>query len=419
MSSPFFSDQTLEQALEQAVRLLQRHDPGGAERILAPHMKGPAPNPALLHMLGAVRLHQGRFGDGEQLLARARAVSPKSPVFAYGHAGALMQLGRMDAAVEAFRTAVKLKPDFGAAWRDLAALEERLNRTEALEATCRHWLRAMPDNGDALLSLSGVLLQTRRASDAEALLRRGLAAATDPRTAAALNNNLGVALRDQNRNVEALEAFDRAKKSDPTIPYLDIQRADTMQRLQRHEEARELYRKLLAAHPADPYLHQFYNDLLFRLGKGDDYLKSYDRAPQTPDLLKGKAFFLIHDGKGLEAHALYREILSRTPDDPDALAGAARALALAGHHKEAGIAFNVALTHTRNNPVLFAEAARTALQEADPGKAVTLCEQGLAVNPHDQNCLSVIGLGWRMMDDARDEQLSGYDRFVQIGRAHV
>jgi tetratricopeptide (TPR) repeat protein len=413
MSPPFLSDHALEQALEQAVRLLQQRDPNGAERVLAPLMGGLAPNPALLHMMGAVRLHQGRFSDGEQLLARARAADPKSPVFAYGHAGALMQLGQMDAAVEAFRTAVKLKPDFDAAWRDLAQLEERLGRIEALEATCRRWLRAMPDSVNALLSLSGVLLQSRRASDSEALLRRGLAKATAPRAVAALNNNLGVALRDQNKNAAALEAFNQAKNLDPTIPHLDVQRADALQRLQRHEEARELYRKLLAAHPDDPYLHQFYNDLLFRLGKGDDYLKSYDRAPRTPNLLKGKAFFLIHEGRGLEAHALYREILDHAPDDRDALAGAARALALAGRHAEAGPAFDLALTRTHNDPVLFSEAARAALQVADPEKAVALCEQGLAVNPRDQNCLSVIGLGWRMMDDTRDEQLSGYDRFVR------
>jgi len=171
---------------------------------------------------------------------------------------------------------------------------------------------------------------------------------------------------------------------------------------------------MLAANPSDPHLHQFYNDLLYRLGKGEDYLKSYDRAPRTRDLLLGKAFFLSHELKGEQAHALYEEILAGDPNDRDALAGNARALAVAGRHQDALAAFDRALARDGRNAELFADAGKAALQAGDPEKAVALCEQGLGANPHDQNCLSVIGLGWRMMQDERDERLSGYDRFVRI-----
>ena len=408
---------SLQQSLEQAVRMLQQGNLAGAEQALAPQLEG-TPDPAALHMLGAVRLHQSRFAEAEQLLARARAGNPKSPIFAYGHGGSLVRLGRNDDAIEAFRAAVRLKPDFAAAWRDLAALQEQLERLEDAAATCRRWLQAMPGHPDAVLSLSGLLIRTENAADAESLLRRHLAAAAGPRYAGALHNNLALALRGQSRHEEALAEFERAAGLNPSIPYLDVQRADVLQQLKRHDEALALYRKMLAASPADPHLHQFYNDLLYRLGKGEDYLKSYDRAPRTRDLLLGKAFFLSHELKGEQAHALYEEILAGNPDDRDALAGDARALAMTGRHGEAMGAFDRALARNPGSAELFADAAKTALQADDPEKAVALCEKGLAVNPHDQNCLSVIGLGWRMMEDTvtgegRDEQLSGYDRFVR------
>jgi tetratricopeptide (TPR) repeat protein len=400
----------LQQSLEQAVRRLQQSDPAGAEQILL--ARGPLREPPVLHMLGAVRLHQGRFAEAEQLLAKARAADPQSPAFAYGHANALIQTGRPDAALEAFGAAVALKPGFALAWQGMAALLERLGRMEEAEAACRRWQAALPGNLDATLSLSGVLIQTGQAGAAEAVLRAALAAADDPRAAAALTNNLAMALRGQNRNDEALAAFERAASLDPSIPYLDAQRADALQQLKRYDEAEALYRKMLDANPADPHLHQFYNDLLYRRGRGGDYLKSYARAPRTRDLLLGKAFFLSHEGKGEEAHALYSEILARDPEDKEALAGAARALALTGRRQDTAAAFARALARD-GDPALFADAARAALQAGDPQKAVALCEQGLARAPHDQNCLSVIGLGWRTMADERDEHLSGYDRFVR------
>jgi tetratricopeptide (TPR) repeat protein len=412
---------SLQQSLEQAVRALQQGNLAAAEQALAPQfttMVGRAPDPAALHMLGVVRLHQSRFAEAEQIMAQARAGNPKSPVFIYGHGGALARSGQPDAAIEAFRLAVKLKPDFAAAWRDLAALQEQLERLDDAAATCRRWLQAMPDNPDAVLSLSGALIGTGQAPQAETLLRRHLEGAKDPRYAAALHNNLATALRGQSRHEEALAQFDRAQALNPAIPYIDVQRADALQHLRRYDEALALYRKLLAASPADPHLHQFANDLLYRLGRQDEYLKSYDKAPRTRDLLLGKAFFLSHAMKGDEAHALYAEILARDPDDREALAGAARALAMTARRAEAGAAFDRALAKNPGNAELFADAAKAALQADDPEKAVALCEQGLAANPHDQNCLSVIGLGWRMMEDAgigegRDEQLSGYDRFVR------
>lgn len=414
----------LQQVLEQAARRLGQGDVAGAEQLLAPHMaRGTASDPAVLHLMGAVRLHQNRFAEAEAMLAGARAGDPRNPLYAYGHGGALARLERGDEALQAYRAAVKLRPAFAAAWRDMAALQERLGRKQDAANTCRKWLKAMPGDGGAVLALSGLLLQTdqigadQTGADqvraAESLLRRALAEATDPAYAAALNNNLAMALRAQNRNSEALAAFDRAAALNPALPYLDAQRAEVLEQLRRHDEARALYRRMLDADPANPHLHQFYNDLLYRLGKGEDYLKSYDRAPRTRDLLLGKAFFLSHEGRGADAHALYAEILTGAPDDAAALAGAARALAMAGRLADAGAAFDRALARVPGDATLFADAARVALQGNDPEKAVALCEQGLRAAPHDQNCLSVIGLGWRMLEDPRDEALSGYDRFVR------
>ena len=87
----------LQQSLELAVRALQQGNLAAAEQALAPLLTA-TPDPAVLHMLGVVRLHQNRFAEAEQIMARARAGNPKSPVFAYGHGSALARAGQPDAA---------------------------------------------------------------------------------------------------------------------------------------------------------------------------------------------------------------------------------------------------------------------------------------------------------------------------------
>ena len=57
---------------------------------------------------------------------------------------------------------------------------------------------------------------------------------------------------------------------------------------------------LVAREPANPQWHKFHNDLMYRLGQRD-YLKSYDRAPKTAELLLSKASFLTHEKRGEEA----------------------------------------------------------------------------------------------------------------------
>ena len=43
-----------------------------------------------------------------------------------------------------------------------------------------------------------------------------------------------------------------------------------------------------------------------------------------------------------------------------------------------------------------------------------MCEKSLALAPHDQVALAVLGTAWRMLGDERDEMLNGYDSLIRI-----
>ena len=312
------------------------------------------------------------------------------------------------------RAAIKLKPDLAAAYLELAALQQRSGRLEEAESTCRNLLRKMPDNDHAKLALGTVMTALGRPAEAEVLFRRALSGKPEAEMQAALRNGFAWSLRRQNKHAEALVEFEAVKRLDPARPLMDVQRAEILQDLKRYDEAIAIFREGLAREPGNYQLHDFYNNLLYRLNATDDYLKSYDRAPQTRELLLGKAWFLSQGNRAEEAHAIYAQLVARDPADPVALNGVAAMLALAGRHDEAAAAFDVALARHGQDPEMCNNAAEVALMCHDPQKALGLYRRGLQLVPHNQASLAGISVALRMMGDERDELLNGYDTLIQV-----
>jgi tetratricopeptide (TPR) repeat protein len=236
----------------------------------------------------------------------------------------------------------------------------------------------------------------------------------DPRGAplhGLMHQRLGLALRRQNRNKEALETLTRSAMLDPAC-FTDAIRAEILQEQNRHDEALALTREMIRREPENPQWHNLHNELLYRL-RHPDYLKSYDRAPQSAGLLLSKAFFLSHEKRAEEALEAYARAATLEPDNLQAAAGAANCLTMLGRYPEAMAGFDRLLARAGEDAELYGCAAEAALQGGDPAKAAHFCEQALALDRHDQAALSMLGIAWRLMEDARDEALSGYDSLVR------
>jgi tetratricopeptide (TPR) repeat protein len=140
------------------------------------------------------------------------------------------------------------------------------------------------------LALGGVLVDAARPVDAQHLLAQSLDDPGPSRLRAMVCTTYGLALRRQRKDEAALASYENAAQLDPSLPGLDIHRAEALQNLRRYENALAVYRMALAKDPLDIQAHHHYNDLLYRLGS-DEYLKSYDSAPRTPSLMMGKPSF--------------------------------------------------------------------------------------------------------------------------------
>jgi tetratricopeptide (TPR) repeat protein len=389
----------------EAARFFEKGDFASAERILAGQE-----SPDALHLLGLVRLEQEQLEEAATLLTRSLAVRPGHPHVLLNLGKTLKRLKRDVEAGQALDEAVRIQPDLAEAWYELAELHHRGGAFAKAETSLCKVLALAPGHRLAALSLGIVIKDAGRPAEAETLLEQGFAGAGGAEMKAAFAYNIAQAQYAQGKKDAALESFARAARLDAGSSNADLSRADLLEEMLRMDDAAALLEAVLKREPGNVAAHDVYNELLYRLGRDEDFLKSYDRAPHNVRLEIGKAGFLFKTGRTQEAHALYARIAAREPGNLEAILGAATALNQLGRHDEA-------MRQLEGGPesaLLYQQRAATALQARDPQKAAAMAEKSLTLSPVDQTGLAVLGTAWRMMGDERDEMLNGYDDLIRV-----
>jgi tetratricopeptide (TPR) repeat protein len=403
----------VQQSLALGWQLLQAGNTAAAYEVVRP-LIALRVSDELVPLVGAIRLQQARFAEAAVLFERGRALNPRLGRFAFFHGTALTGMGQFEPAAAAFLTAIKQEPNAADAYLSLGMAQRKLGRPDDALATYRKLLLVHPENVDGYIALGSVLAETGQMAEAEAPLRKALSHARDPKLQAAIHNNLSIVLGSQNKHAEALENLECTQALAPELPNLDNRRIDILHQLGRFDDCVVLYERLLARNPADADMHRAYNSLLYRLGRKDQYLTSYDWAPQTREILLGKAGMLALQKRGAESEQIYSSLLTRDPLDGAAAAGWANSLSLMGRHGEAVAAFEFVLSRRSAGISLFSGAAAAALLAGDPQKAEAFCQAGLRQVPYDQSCLALLGTSWRLQGNAQDEHLNGYNSLIRV-----
>lgn len=169
------------------------------------------------HMLGVLRLQQGRAEEALALIAAVLADAPDQPDIHAHHALVLHELGRHAEALAGFDKALYLSPGHPAALLYRGNLLLAVNRAaEALE-TYDRLVALTPQNVEAWFRRGHALFQLDRADDAAASYER--ATTLDPQHFGARFNRATVLMR-LGRFGEAFAAYEQAALLSPDHPYL-------------------------------------------------------------------------------------------------------------------------------------------------------------------------------------------------------
>jgi Flp pilus assembly protein TadD len=184
----------------------------------------------------------------DEMTIRLDAVArfPRDPVVHYNLGVTLVRLNRLPEAIEQFKEALELKPDFAWAHYSLAGALARQGRAaEAIE----HYKRAyqiQPDYAEAHNNLGFLLANEGRLPEAIEQFEQVLRIRPDDTDA---RNNLGATLAQSGRLQEAVEQFELALRFKPDDPGTQFNLGNALLGLGRTQEAMTHYEEAVRLNP--------------------------------------------------------------------------------------------------------------------------------------------------------------------------
>jgi predicted O-linked N-acetylglucosamine transferase (SPINDLY family) len=262
-----------------------------------------------LHLAGVLARHANQPALAITLLERAAAADPLSPEIAYDLAHA-QWLTNPAAAVDSYRRAIALRPDFPEAYDGLGnALAAVGKNTEAIDA----FLQAI----------------SRRPHFAQCW------------------NNLGNALLADQRKARAVEAYTRATELDPALVEAHVGLGAALLAVSQSADAIAAFRHALTLRPDLPEAHNNLGAALMEVGELEDSVAACNRAielrPDYPEAHSNLGNTLRKQEKIEEAIAAYRRALELRPQYAEAIANLASALIVVSQFDEALTLFRTAI----------------------------------------------------------------------------
>ena len=211
-----------------------------------------------------------------------------------------------DQAVDAYRQALKLKPDLATAYHGLGSVYVNMGRNaEALEHL-RAATRLDPENPLAHLNL-GINLANLRRGD-EAMLEFNEAKRLRPQDAR-VYNEIGNALHNvYGRFEEALEAYKEARRLNPNVPAVHHNIGLMLMRLGKGAEAIAPFEQALRLNPSYQNARYLLSSAYSRAGRYEEAVDSWTKflqlRPRGREALQNRAWNLMYlGGKGEAAAA--------------------------------------------------------------------------------------------------------------------
>jgi tetratricopeptide (TPR) repeat protein len=404
--------------LARSVECLNSNDISAAEGLLRELIDARPDLPQALMLMGVTQIERSRYDAAETVLSNALAFSPGQPQILFYLGNARRGLSDFEGALTAYCSALQVRPDFPDAELALASTLCTLGRHSEAEKTYRGILQRIPDHARARLGLGAALNVQDHPVEAEIILATIALLGFDLKERADVEYNLGLAKLKQRRFSEALAHFEQALVL--TSDNLDAERyrAIALEFMSRSERAVAVYNRILARDPLDTKTHLMLNELLHRNDKQSEMLRSYDRAsmarPTSPIPLTAKGDQLMLLDRFEEAERYYQRAIRLSSDHVAAHIGLGRALTALGEYSAANAAFEKSMKMFPDDPDLHTAFSFHLLKQSDQRRATQVAERAVALNMCSQPALAVLSLCYRVNNDERGEELSGFDTLIQV-----
>jgi len=306
----------LDTQLNRATASFDRGELAQAEHACRSVLAAHPNNAAALHLLGLVRARGGDRREGEQLLRRSVELDPTDTRLRLNLATFLRRAGRLEEAERVYRRVLQLAPGERGARHGLVLTLDSLGRGRDAEIQCRTLVDSDRNSPDGWAALGFVLANQNRLLEArEAYVR---AVALDPANGP-LQRRLGSLLARLERAEEALAVLTRAQSLGVRGFELEFARGRALVQLGRFAEAERAYEAAVQLRPrhADAQLYL----ARARHALGDpDFTRSLAAAVRGArddlNLLEALVGLLLSAGRGDVAERYLRDEIQRAGAKP-------------------------------------------------------------------------------------------------------
>ena len=167
-------------------------------------------------------------------------------------ATALHENGRVDEALDHYRRAIELQPDYAPAFNNMGISLVQKGRLDDGVIAYERAIALRPDYPEAHYNLADARLKQNRPDAAASQLQVVLKSLPESVEA---HNNLGIALATEGRLQDAVAEFNQSLQIDPRSAKAHRNLGDVLATLSRHNEAVEHLRRAIEIEPSDGALH--------------------------------------------------------------------------------------------------------------------------------------------------------------------
>ena len=234
-------------------------------------------------------------------------------------AAALQEDGRLDEAIDHYRRAVSIRPDYAPAYNNVGTALRAAGHLDQAVAAYQRALEKMPDYPDAHYNLGNALMEQNRGDEATAHL---LIAARSLPSSAAAHNNLGKALADKGQLDEAVSELRQAVALDPRSARAHRNLGNILASQGHVDDALTYLRRAFEIEPSDAESGYDLGTLLLEARKLDEAVVVFEAVlrnrPDYAEAHNNLGIALGSQGKLPESIAHFEEALRIEPGFGDA-----------------------------------------------------------------------------------------------------